>query len=311
MKKIIIISTLIIGINCYSEESKVVNNIEPYKPNKSVIPEDERGKAFEEIVEDASKQLMEWAKKLKSSPQPKIIEKSKSKEEGVNSKPKTYEEELNSKEFMEERDKLFEYLNAGNAAKVRKQLELIKQKFPAIAKTERLGFKYNEALSFIFEKNFSKAKKLLSEIISEIEEGCSPTEKCLGLEDKIPDGESRKNYETNKLFFSEVYLQRGIINLIVDKNFSDAAYDFEAGLKFAPRNDNQPRYERNYAHLVTALIFSHRIKDAALWYKKAFEVYPDFHKRPNEHTNICKNIINAGYLELCPPCKDVAENMGK
>ena len=301
MKKIIIISTLIIGMNCYSEESKVVNNIEPYKTNKSVIPEDERGKAFEEIVEDASKQLMEWAKKLKSSPQLKIIEKSKSKEEGVNSKPKTYEEELNSKEFMEERDKLFEYINAGNAAKVRKQLELIKQKFPAIAKQEALGFKLQEVKSYLIEKKFFEAKKLLTEIIIEIKK-------------QYPDIKGKdieKISKNDKLFFSEVFGKRGLINLFYENNFLEAADDLEITLTLIPKHEKDKSYERAYSHLVSALIFSHRIKDAALWYKKAFEVYPDFHKRPNEHTNICKNIINAGYLELCPPCKDVAENMGK
>jgi len=162
MKKIIIISTLIIGINCYCEDTKGINsNIKPYEDDKYIIPEDERGKAFEEIVEDASKQLMEWSKKFKSSPQPKTIEKSKSKgEDSINNKPKTYKEEAKSRELIEERNKLFEYLKDGDGKKVREQIEIMKQKFPAIAKAEPLGFKYNEALSFIFEKNFSKAKKM-------------------------------------------------------------------------------------------------------------------------------------------------------
>jgi len=300
MKKIIIISTLIIGINCYSEESKVVNNIEPYKTNKSVIPEDEKGKVFEEIIENASRELKEWAKKLKSSPQPKIIEKSKAKEgNSVNSKPKTYEEELNSKEWIEERDKLFKYLSAWDAANVRKQLEIIRQKFPALAKGDPLGFKFNEAKAFIFEKKYSEAKKLLTEIIIEINKQYPD----------IKDMEKLKMHD--KLFYVEVRVKRGIINLFYENNFLEAADDLETGLKLIPKYEKDLTYERAYSHLVSALIFSHRIKDAALWYKKAFEVYPDFHKRPNEHTNICKNIINAGYLELCPPCKDVAENMGK
>jgi len=303
MKRVIIISTIVIGLNCYAQQdSGVKYNIQTDKSlNKYVIPEEEKRNAFEEIVEDASRKIKEWAKKVKVSYSDEMKDKSKSKETSVKNgnNPRSFEEELNSKEWIDERDKLFKYLSAWDAENVRKQLEIIRQKFPALVKGDPLGFKFNEAKAFIFEKKYSEAKKLLTEIINEINK-------------QYPDIKDMEKLNMHdKLFYVEVRVKRGIINLFYENNFLDAADDLETGLKLIPKYEKDLNYERTYSHLVSALVYSHRTKEAAIWYKKAFEVYPDFHKRPNEHTNLCKNIINGGYLELCPPCKDVADNMGK
>ncbi|MEW5952121.1 MAG: hypothetical protein AB1637_09585 [Elusimicrobiota bacterium] len=297
MKNMFVLSLVLFFANSYGQN----NNTEKTEINKYVISEEDEKKTFEEMAEDASRKIKEWVKKFKVSGKNKIasLERSSSKKEDSKDeiKIKTVEEELNSEEFKKERDILFKYLSAEDSESTRKQLQIMRKKFPALAKEERLGFKYNEAKAFIWEKKFAEAKKLLSEIVSEMKK-LYPTA-----------AEMEKLSESDKIFFIEVLGKRGIISLFVDKDYLRSADDLEEVLNIMPKLSRDKNYERVYAHLASALVMSNRIKEAAKWYAKAFEVYPNFNKRPNEHTNICKNIINAGYLDICPPCKDVAEKI--
>lgn len=296
MKSIFILSLVLFFANSYGQN----NNTEKTEINKYVISEEDEKKTFEEMAEDASRKIKEWAKKFKVSGKNGMasLESASSKKEDSKDKVKikTVEEELNSEEFKKERDILFKYLSAEDSENTRKQLQIMRKKFPALAKVDK-GFKYNEAKAFIWEKKFAEAKKLLSEIVLEMKRSY-PTA-----------AEIEKLSESDKIFFIEVLGKRGIISLFVDKDYLRSADDLEEVLNIMPKLPRDKNYERVYAHLASALVMSNRIKEAAKWYAKAFEVYPNFNKRPNEHTNICKNIINAGYLDICPPCKDVAEKI--
>lgn len=301
MKKIIILAVAMFFLDNSYCQDKNLPAPEISKINENVISEEDKMDTFEEMVEDASKKIKEWAKKLKST-NPKYFKneyQGSNKENSSENKVRTLEEELKSEEWKKEKEKLFKYINEGNPDKMREQQEIMKQKFPAIYKYGFLGFKFNEAKAFIWERKLSEAQKLLSEIIVEFRKRY-PT----------PSDWEKLNKD-DKLFFTEVFAKRGIITLFIDKNYLEAADDFKTGLLIIPKLEIDPHYHRMYAHLTTALVMSNRIKEAAYWYKKAFEVYPDFNKKPNEHTNLCKNIINAGYLENCPPCKDVAEKLFK
>lgn len=292
MNKITIIATLMFFLTNLHAQDKTLQTPEV---KKYVISPEDQKKAFDEIAKDASEKLKEWVKEFKTAPiNYKAMKSGKKQTDSAKIANKSYTDELNSQEFKEDQKNLFKYMNEENSEKTRAELELIKKKFPKIYEEEKAGFEYNTAKTFIWEGKYSEAYKALTSAINE-------------LKKRYPKGfNSNEIDDRERIFIGSVFGKRGAINLFFYKNYLEASDDLETVVKMMPKCDADPAYYKVYTLLTGALVMQNRIKEGAYYYNKAFQLYPDLKKKPNEHINICKNIINAGYLDKCPPCKDVA-----